>query len=676
MRLFIFVLPVFVVCHWNRLQANPMNIKTSDVNVFAQPHTKVDSLISALKTPTDPDTRFKLMGEISWAYIHAHQLEKATQYADSIRLFAEKLKSTERIAYSHFYYGVIARHQGNLPQALNHLDQFVSYYEAVGDSSRVASGYFQISAVNSSLGNYDKSLAASYRILNIYEDKNDLFSVGFTLNSIGIIQRHMKKYEDAIDTYEKALSIYEKLDAQEDKANVLGNLANVYSDLGRFNEAKDCFRQALHIDETLGNQKWIAYDLENIGNMYNKMEKCDSALAFQLRALAIRETLPNRIEHATTSLQVAQTYFNLEDYTKARQYALWSFAQADEARPKPLLRDINFLLAKVYFEEKDFQKAYKSHQLYALFKDSVLNEETSRQLNELQTKYETEKKDKQITLLAAEKEVQEKETARQATLKNSFVGGLAAAVLIGGLLVYGLRQKLRNQKLIAAKNDEIREVNFKSQMIELELKALRAQINPHFLFNCMNSINRIILNGETDNASRYLTKFSRLIRLILENSEEKTVPLENELEMLESYIQLEALRFKGRIQYKIVVDEGIDPETTFIPSMVLQPFVENAIWHGLMHKGDEQNGHLAIFIKEDGYKLMCTIEDNGVGRAQAKVLQEKSVSKSKSLGMKLTEERLRLLSKERLEQLIRITDLKDARDFALGTRVEVNLPIS
>ncbi len=676
MRLFIIVLPVFVVCHWSQSLAKPVNVKTSVINELVQPHTKVDSLVGALKASTEPDARFKLLGEISWEYIHAHQLEKATQYADSIRVFAEKLKNEERIAYSHFYYGVIARHQGNLQLALDHLKQFASYYEAVGDSSRVASGYFQISAVNSSLGNYDKSLAASYRILAIYEDQNDMFSIGFTLNGIGVIQRHMKKYDDAIDTYQRALSIYENLDAQEDKANVLGNLANVYSDLERFKEAKDCFRQALHIDETLGNQKWIAYDLENIGAMYNRMEKYDSALLFHLRALAIREGLPNRIEHATTLLQVAQTNFYLKDYAKARQYALKSFAQTAEVKPKPLLRDLYFLLAKIYYEEKNFLKAYESHQLYASIKDSVLNEETSRQLNELQTKYDTEKKDQQINLLAAENEVQEKETARQATLKNSFVGGLVAVILIGALLVYNLRQRLRNQKLIAAKNDEIREVNFRSQMTELELKALRAQINPHFLFNCMNSINRIILNGEMDDASRYLTKFSRLIRLILENSEEQTVPLQNELEMLESYIQLEALRFKGKIQYRIIIGEGIDPESTYIPSMVLQPFVENAIWHGLMHKGEEQNGLLTIFIREEGYKLTCTIEDNGVGRAQAKVLQEKSVSKSKSLGMKLTEERLRLLSKERLEQLIRITDLKDARDFALGTRVEVNIPIS
>jgi LytS/YehU family sensor histidine kinase len=192
----------------------------------------------------------------------------------------------------------------------------------------------------------------------------------------------------------------------------------------------------------------------------------------------------------------------------------------------------------------------------------------------------------------------------------------------------------------------------------------------------MNSINRMILNGETEGASLYLTKFSKLMRLILENAEATTVSLENELALLKSYIQLEELRFKGKISYRISVDESIEPESTYLPSMVLQPFVENAIWHGLMHKERDEKGLITIDVREEDDRLLCTIEDNGVGREKAQQLREKSVLKSKSMGMKITEERLRLLSREGLEQLIRITDLKDTLDQALGTRVEINIPIS
>jgi sensor histidine kinase YesM len=216
----------------------------------------------------------------------------------------------------------------------------------------------------------------------------------------------------------------------------------------------------------------------------------------------------------------------------------------------------------------------------------------------------------------------------------------------------------------------------KREVSELEMKALRAQINPHFIFNSMNSINTMILEGDTEGASHYLSKFSKLIRLILENSENNSVSLQNELAMLESYIQLENLRFKGRIKYNIQVSETIDKENTTLPSMVLQPFIENAIWHGLMHKQSDVKGMINIAIAEEDDMLLCTIEDNGVGRDRAVKLEEKSILKTKSMGLQITENRLRLLNKNRPAKLIHIIDLKDSYDNASGTRVDIRIPLN
>lgn len=644
--------------------------------ICLQAQSDIDSLKALLSTTQKDSAKFKILGQISWEYIIRQQLDPASQYADSIRFLAEKLRSEERMTYARFYYGVIARNRGNYAEALDYLHQYVIYNERTGDSARVASGLFQIGVVNKLIGDYDKSLEAFFRILKIYENDSNYLGVGYTLNGIGVIYKNMKKYEDAIKTYHRALSMYDSLDAAEDKANVLGNLANVYAETHQFEEARGYFEQALQIDKALDDEQGIAYDLENIGVMYNHMKKYDSALVYQLESLLIRERLPDKNEYAATLQQVGYTYYLLKNYAEAKMHLMKSFELATEIKAKPTLRDVYVTFAKIYDEEQNFKKAFEYHQLFAAMKDSLLNEEISRQLSDLQTKYETEKKEKEIVLLGQEKEMQKHEAQRQATLKKASLGGLFAVLLLAVLFIHGLRQRLKNQKVLAAKNEEIKEVNFKRQLSELEMKALRAQINPHFLFNCMNSINRMILNGETENASRYLTKFSKLVRLILENSEEPTVSLENELMMLESYIQLEALRFKGKINYQIVIDEAIEPESTYLPSMVLQPFVENAIWHGLMHKEKEDKGMITIAIREDEDRLLCTIEDNGVGREKANVLREKSVLKSKSMGMKITEERLRLLSKQQLEQLIRITDLKDAMDFALGTRIEINIPIS
>lgn len=341
-----------------------------------------------------------------------------------------------------------------------------------------------------------------------------------------------------------------------------------------------------------------------------------------------------------------------------------------------MTRDIYTILSEVYAEELDFAKAYEFHQLLKTVDDSILNEGVTKQINELQIKYETEKKDQQITLLAAEKELQQKEAQRQATLKNASIGGVILIALLAGLLFYTLRQRLKTQKTLASKNEEINQSNYKRQLTELEMKALQAQINPHFIFNCMNSINEMILDGDNPNASKYLTKFSKLIRLILENAETTEVSLKNEVDLLEAYIQLEALRFKGNIRHDINIKNNIDIDNTYLPSMVLQPFVENAIWHGLLHKKETENGQINISIEQQDEQLVCTIEDNGVGRQKAFELQQKSVWKSKSLGLKITEERLKLLSKELQRQLIRIIDLKDPSGQAIGTRVIVNIPMS
>lgn len=229
--------------------------------------------------------------------------------------------------------------------------------------------------------------------------------------------------------------------------------------------------------------------------------------------------------------------------------------------------------------------------------------------------------------------------------------------------------------MLEAKNNEVKEANFKSQLSELKMKALQAQINPHFIFNCMNSINQMIIEGRNDRASLYLSKFSKLIRLILENSESTEVSLKDEISLLEAYIQLEELRFNGCIGYRVNTAKDIDPENVFLPFMVLQPFVENAIWHGLRPKAQNGDGKIDISIEQNDGLLVCQIEDNGIGRERSNQLQSKTVWKTKSLGLKITEERLELLNKEFKKQLIQITDLKDDEGQALGTRVEVSIPL-
>lgn len=224
------------------------------------------------------------------------------------------------------------------------------------------------------------------------------------------------------------------------------------------------------------------------------------------------------------------------------------------------------------------------------------------------------------------------------------------------------------------RREEEKKTAFNKLLAQIEMKALKAQMNPHFIFNCMNSINSYILENDKKMASDYLTKFSKLIRLILENSDKQKINLDDELAMLETYLQLEQNRLGNKFDYHIEVDASIKTSAFEIPPLILQPFVENAIWHGLVHKTEK--GIINICIRKEMNRLICIIEDNGIGRTKAAFLKEQQVIKHQSMGMKVTEDRIRILNQLNLERpFVNITDLFTETNEPSGTRVEIVIPV-
>lgn len=240
------------------------------------------------------------------------------------------------------------------------------------------------------------------------------------------------------------------------------------------------------------------------------------------------------------------------------------------------------------------------------------------------------------------------------------------------LIKWRLNEKFRLQMERSEKEKELSRLQHRTS--QLEMHALRAQMNPHFLFNSLNSINRFILQNNSEQASGYLTKFSRLMRLILQNSQHEMIPLENELEALKLYLELEAVRFDHHFSYVIRVDEDLDMLALKVPPLIIQPYAENAIWHGLMHK--EEKGNLVIELKEEAGYLVCSITDDGIGRKKAAELKSKSASTHKSMGMKITADRIASMRQRKSnENNIQITDLVMPDGTPGGTRVEIKIAL-
>jgi LytS/YehU family sensor histidine kinase len=233
-----------------------------------------------------------------------------------------------------------------------------------------------------------------------------------------------------------------------------------------------------------------------------------------------------------------------------------------------------------------------------------------------------------------------------------------------------IAKELTLQKLESEKTKR----EWQQQALEMEMQALRAQMSPHFIFNSLNSINRFILQNNKTQASEYLTKFSRLVRMILQNSQLSTIPLESELESLQLYLELEAVRFDHHFEFNIHIDTDIDVRDVKIPPLIIQPYAENAIWHGLMHK--EEKGHLQIDIYQDEHFLNFKITDDGIGRLKSSEYKSKSASVHKSMGLSITANRIATLHQLKdVNSRVVITDLVLANGNPGGTEVCFKIPI-
>ncbi len=248
-----------------------------------------------------------------------------------------------------------------------------------------------------------------------------------------------------------------------------------------------------------------------------------------------------------------------------------------------------------------------------------------------------------------------------------FLTGLA---FLGAIFIYGLYY-LRIKQI---KQAEYQKTEFNRQLNDMRMEALRAQMNPHFIFNCLNSINRYIIKNDIKSSSLYLTRFAKLIRLILDNSANKSIVLSKEIEALQLYIEMEVFRFENKFSFDITVDPEVDIDNIVIPPLILQPYIENAIWHGLLPK--ETGGHLSVSIRQNDDYLICEIMDNGIGRKKAMEYNSINSPTRKSIGMKLTEERLKYstdhITASGSQEII---DLYDEMHQAIGTKVILTIPV-
>ncbi|MBN3035002.1 MAG: tetratricopeptide repeat protein [Bacteroidales bacterium] len=584
----------------------------------------------------------------------------------------------------------------SVDESLEYGRQALDYSERSGNRRGVARALNMIGVGHSSAGDYESALSYHGQALDIFTELHDSVAMGITHNNIGVNFKKQGDYSQAVNHYENAYEIALQLGDRKGIHYALNNLGNVYFDWAKYDRAREYFSLALEISREQGDLSAVAIALNNIGETYNKMQdwdqalshyrkslrisretgarkgilnslmnigeiyvhidKQDTALRYFLDAIGISRELGDQTNYAYASIKAGEFYMNDGNYEKAIGYLLEGLEVAGGLNEPKLEKDVNESLSEYYRARGDFRAALDHYMRFTELKDTLFNRESRQEINELETKYETRKKEDEIR-------IQQLTIEKQQTRFTIGVIFFALIALTAYLLFNRYQLKQKNYR-----------AELERKNIEIEQRLLRTQMNPHFIFNSLNSINSFIAGNNPDAAREFLTKFARLMRYILENSRKSFVPVEDEVNTLQLNMELERLRFSNKFDFTIHVEEGIDTECTFIPPMLVQPFIENAIIHGVGPK--EGQGHISVSLSREDGLMLCAVEDDGIGRKKAMELREKAGKPGhKSLGMQVTKERIDLLTERTGKTVsVQIIDLADDQGRPSGTRIELRIP--
>lgn len=677
--------------------------------VFFAQGKEIDSLKNAIERHPDRDTlKLKMLNDLTYLY-YSYDTKEGIRTADSAIFLAKELNHKKLLAgayqnKAHNYWA-----QGKDTLAMQLYNEAMDIYLRQGDSVLWARTVFNTGLIFFGRSDYNASTQQYLKAYAIFEKKKDSFLMAKMLNGIGINKMYVSEFSSALEEFLKASRLFEVLDKTEtvDYANIQSNIGLLYYKLENLDLALKYQLIALDLFQKLGHQESIANALTNLGNVYNVLENPRKAIDHYQQAYEIMKAIDHKRGMANALTNIGVALFSLEDYAGTIELMNQTKVVYQELGDANNLADVysylgqsymglsdraynqeylerskkNFMLsldnaqkvgsllnerfawdnlAKVNTKLNDYKSAYDAVVMANKLKDSIYSQETREEIVRLEEKYEYNKKE--ATIRAENEKIQAlalAEIDRQKTIRNASLlggGGLLFATL-GGLILYKRRRDALYQK---------EKAEFQAKVADTELKALRAQMNPHFIFNSLNSINSFIMKNDREAASDYLKKFATLVRMTLENSEKKEIPLKDDLGLLSTYFEIEGKRLPDKFDHAFHIDDSIDLDNTLVPPLILQPFIENSIWHGMANK--KTKGTIIIEVKKKRNSLLYIVDDDGVGRnSDAKTY----ANTHKSMGIQIATNRIEIInSTEQSKGNVHIIDKEE------GLRVEVELPLT
>ncbi|HTF20487.1 MAG TPA: tetratricopeptide repeat protein [Chryseolinea sp.] len=561
---------------------------------------------------------------------------------------------------------------GNLLAARAALEKMRRELTYLDDPRSTAAYHMQLGLLEYSEDQLDEAVRHLHSALQTYEELKDTVLMASCLLNLGNAYRELEDDIKAIQNYHAALYIYELKGDDASAALTLGYVGNIYKEKGERELALSNYYKSLALHRKNDYREDIRIDLNNIGEVMISGRDYSEAESYLLESLAISREIESQSGIIAATYNLAVVDQATGDYGNALARLEDVLRRARTVNSVPDIRNANQKLAEIYERTGRLEQALHYRKQYDAWKDSVVNQnERDRQFRR-----EAVRKTKQDQLVATEKLLVDNEMSRQNTLRNAIIIVIVLVGLLTAGTVYLLRQRAWATNTVRESSSSLNALSARYEQLDIQLKLIRTQLDPNFLYHSMESVSRLIIAGDNKNASLYLNKLSRLLKLSLENLETGRISLDNELMQIESFVQMELLRMEEKVNFEINVDRLADAADVMVPPMILQPFVENALWHGLAHKGEGDTRHLRIHVKEKRDAIVCTIEDNGVGRERAEQLSGHRPKGKSQSGIRVAEQRLRTLDRGGSGSLIRILDLKDRYGNAVGTRVEVIIPLN
>jgi sensor histidine kinase YesM len=649
---------------------------------FSQSQPQLDSLKTLFRQTTN-DSLKVIRGVKIAREIHRNQHDEKEEFAYAKEAIESALRLNDTVLYARALdnLGLLNRYHQDYDEALVlHRKAFqlvenknvaAHYKMRFANNAGVASRYHQ---------KYDVAVDFYMKALKIAEKENNLRNIAIANNGIGNALSSISGREDeALQYFLRALEVSKKMENSLGMSMNYLSISGYYIDKKAYKTAREYLETLLQLNKKNQDEFGLAITYEFFGKCFlEEGENLEKAVFYFENALGRFKSLGNKHRQAGILTKLGSLQQKRGNLVQAEDYFMKSLTLSEELEQHGLVRANSLKLSQLLEKRNNHKAALYYYKQAKTYEDSIKLVDQNVKIEMLTNKYNLEKKESQIKLLEKDQALQQNlvKSQKQQLERRRLITILMAVGFILLLVIFFMQYRnyrIKKKTTARIQQEEKEKMNaiYERNLAQSEILVTRLRVNPHFLFNSLNAITYLIQSEQNLKAIKYLKIFSRYTRMVLETSKEHVVPISEELKLAKYYLALEENRFEDGFTYKITDEEMLTIEETMLPPLLLQPFLENAIWHGLLPSKKEKK-ILHVIISRKLKSIEIIIDDNGVGRDT----QKRSTTKKhhKSMGMQIIKERIDLYNKSYSEEIsCQIIDKKDEQDQAMGTQVVLTL---